>query len=102
LKDLLPPNILQPPIQILNLLNDIMDLSLIRRVQRAGLADGQVQLELDAAHVREGVEPAASARRRRRREADLVLAGPVSCEGEFPGCSPLLRYYAVVFVENFL
>lgn len=48
LENLLPANILQPRIEVLDLLNNIQDLPLIRTLDGAGLADGQVEVQLDA------------------------------------------------------
>lgn len=100
MKHLLPPNILQPPIQILDLLHDILDLALIRALQRAGLANGQVQGQLDPVARRQRGEPAPAGRR--GREAQLVVARVGGREGEAPGRGALLGDHAVVVVEDFL
>lgn len=59
LKHLLPPNILQTPIQILNPLDDILDLALIRTLNLGRLSDCQVECQSYAAEGCEAGEPAA-------------------------------------------
>lgn len=49
LKHLLPPNILQAPIQILDPLDDILDLALIRTLDLGGLSDCEIEGESYAA-----------------------------------------------------
>ena len=82
LKHLLPSDILQPPVQILNLLHDILNLALIRTLDSARLSNGQIQGQLDAAHRMQGGEPARGSRIGCWREADLVIArvGSAECE----------------------
>ena len=61
LKQLLPLNIHQPPIQILDLLHQIRDLAMVIRLDLRGRTDGQIQRQLDAAE-RLAAEPAGVAR----------------------------------------
>lgn len=82
LKDLLPSDILQPPIQVLHLLHNILDLTLIRTLDGTGLPNRQIQSELDSALGMKRRQPTRPTGRRRRREADLVVAGIRGAEGE--------------------
>jgi len=50
LENLLPSNILQPGVQIPNLLHDIFDLALIGALDLTGLSNSQVKTHLHAAH----------------------------------------------------
>ena len=54
LENLLPPDILQPAVQVLDLLRDIINLALVRALNLACLPDRHVQREFDSA-----VDPAA-------------------------------------------
>lgn len=49
LENLLPPNILQPVVQILGPRRQILQLALVGTFNRARLADGHVQRQLDPA-----------------------------------------------------
>jgi hypothetical protein len=62
LEHLLPSNIVQPRVQIHHFLHDILDLAFVSALESAGLADGQVEGQLDTAHVREYGEPGIIAR----------------------------------------
>jgi hypothetical protein len=46
LENLFPPNILEPPIQIPDLLHNILNFALIFALDRACLADGQIKRQL--------------------------------------------------------
>lgn len=83
LENLLPPDVLEPPIQISDLLHDILNFALILALDRACLADRQVQRQLRGAEGLPG-EPAGVGRGVRGREADLVVAGVGGGEGEAP------------------
>lgn len=100
LKDLLPANILQPGIEVLDLLHDIQDLPLIRTLDGAGLADGQVEVQLDASDRLPSAQPTAGPPGGRRGEADLVVAGVGGAEGEATCARAALGYDAVVVVEG--
>ena len=97
---LLPPNILQPHIQILDPLHDILNLALIRALDLAGVADRQIQRELDAAGRLAVGEVARAMRGVARGEADAVVAGVGGREGEAALGGALLRDDAVVVVEG--
>ena len=102
LEDLLPPNILQPAIQVPHLLHNILDLALIRTLDLARLADREVQLELDAACRLSVRQPAAVGRGARGCEAEPVLARVCGREGEAALGGAALRDDAVVVVEDLL
>jgi len=100
LKNLLPSNILQSRIKVLDLLHDILNLALIRTLNRARLPDREVEIQPDAAGRVAAVQPAARGGGRRRGEADLVVAGVGGAEGEAAGAGAALRNDAVVVVEG--
>ena len=102
LENLLPPNILQPAIQVPHLLHNIFDLALIRTLDLARLADREVQLELDAARRLSVRHPDAVGRGARRREAEPVLARVRGREGEAALGGAALRDDAMVVVEDLL
>jgi hypothetical protein len=102
LENLLPPNILQPAIQVPHLLHNILDLALIRTLDLACLADREVQLELDAARRLSVRQPAAVGRGARRREAEPVLARVCGREGEAALGGAALRDDAVVVIKDLL
>lgn len=68
----------------------------------AGVADGNVERELDAAHRDQRRQPARRLGGRRRREADPVVARVGRAEGEAPRGGALLGDHAVVVVEYLL
>lgn len=102
MKHLLPPDILQPAAQILDALDDVVNLALVGALDGAGLADGQVEGQLDAAGGVHGGEPVGAARGGRGHEADLVVARVGGREGEAARGGALLGDDAVVVVEDFL
>ena len=102
LENLLPPNILQPAIQVPHLLHNILDLALIRTLDLARLADREVQLELDATSRLFIRHPDVVGRGARGREAEPVLARVCGREGEAALGGAALRDDAVVVVEDLL
>lgn len=106
LEDLLPPNIRQPAIQLLDFGDNVVDFTLVFALDLARLANGHVDGELDAAARHAGVgEPSADTdgRGAGRREAYPVVAGIRGGEGEFRGFvrgGGLLVYNTVVIVEG--
>ena len=100
LEDLLPPNILQPAIQVSHFLHNILNLAFIRTLDLARLADREVQLEFDAARRLSIRQPAAVGRGACGREAEPVLARVSGREGEAALGGAALRDDAVVVVED--
>jgi len=100
LKHLLPPDILQPSIEVLDLLHQILHFTLIRALDGARLADRQVEVELDLPAGNTVAQPATSGPGVRRREADAVVAavGGGECEAAF--CGAALVDDAVVVVKG--
>jgi hypothetical protein len=101
LKQLLPLNIHQPPIQILHLLHQIRNLAMVIRLDLRGRADGQIERQLDAAE-RLAAEPAGVAGGVRGGEADAVVAGVGGGEGYLAAGLAAAGDDAVVVVEDFL
>ena len=102
LENLLPPNILQPAIQVPHLLHNILDLALIRTLDLARLADREVQLKLDATCRLSVRQPAAVGRGARGREAEPVLARVCGREGEAALGGAALRDDTVVVIKDLL
>ncbi len=109
LKDLFPPDVGQPPVQLLDLGHDAVDLGLVLALDLARLADGHVDGQLDPAHghAAGAGEPASQADRRvaRGREADSVQTGVGRTESKLGRAvrrRRLLRHHAVVVVKRLL
>lgn len=102
LKDLLPPNILQPRVQISYFLHDLADLIFVRAFDLRCFANGHVEFEFDAADLRAAEEEARSCWDVGWCETEAVLAGIGGGEGEFAGGLAALGDDAVVVVENFV
>lgn len=102
LEDLLAPDILQTRVEVLDPLGDVLELALVGALDLAGLADGEVEGELDAAVGVGGVQPALAAAVAAWREAEPVVARVGRREGEAPRGRAPLRDYSVVVVEDFL
>ncbi len=100
LVDLLAPNVRQAPVQVLDARDNVLDLALVGALNLARLANGHVERQAHAAN-RVALAQPAVAGRRRRREADLVLAGLLRREGEAALALAALRDDAVV-AEGFL
>jgi hypothetical protein len=100
LEDLLAPNVLQPRVQVLNLLDQRLDMCLICALDPASLADSHVQGELNGA-VDAAAQP-SSALHVLRGDANAVLAGVGGGEGEFALAGAALGDDAVVVVESLL
>lgn len=82
LENLFSADILQPGVQILDALGQVLHLALVGALDLRGLTNSQVQLQLDAAVGVVGAKPALAAAVGGRGEADLVLAGLGGAEGE--------------------
>jgi hypothetical protein len=98
---LLSPNILQSAIQVHHLLHNIINLGLVRALDLARLANCQIQKELDGAMNAAAIQPAAPLYIL-GREAEPVLAGVGSGEGETTLAGAPLGDDSVVAVEDFL
>jgi len=81
LENLLPLDIVQPGIQILHPLNQVVDPVLILAFNFTGLPDSQVKMESDALWV---AKPRASRRGVSGKEANAMLARVGCGEGEAP------------------
>ena len=102
MKHLFPTNILQPSIQILNLLHNILHLVLIFRLDLARLTDSHVQGDLDGAGRGTAQPAAADGGVGLGSDADLVQTGVGGGEGEAAGVAVALGDDAVVVVEGFV
>lgn len=92
-------DVLQPAVQVLDTLNDILHLVLIFGFNLAGLADGDVDSKLDST---QGVAQPAGGGVRLGGEANPVLTGVGSREVEATGVAVTLGNNAVVIVEGLL
>lgn len=97
---LLPLDILQPRVQVLDSLDNIGNLILILALDLARLSDGQVKMELDISGIAR--EPAMIVAGMRCPKAETVLTGVAGSEGETAGRRTLLVHDSVVIVKNFL
>jgi len=100
LKHLLPPNILQPAVQILDLLHQILHFTLVRAFDGARLADGKVEVELDLPARNAVAQPSPARPGVCRREADTVVPAVRGGECEAALCGAALVDDAVVVVEG--
>jgi len=100
LEDLLPPHVLQPAVQVPDLLRQIIELGLVRALD-LGLADGQVQREFHA-RVDATAEPCAALLDILGHDAKPMLAAVGSAEGELASAGTALGDDAVVVVEGLL
>lgn len=98
---LLPPDILQPAVQILDLLRNLTQFPLVRTLNRARLPNRQIQRQFHLSVPLPLAQP-ASRRGASRREADAVLAGVGGAEGEFARVGAFGVDDAVVVVEDFV
>lgn len=98
LENLLSPDIMQPPIEILDLLHNILHLPLIFRFDLARLTNGDIQRDPDCS--RASRQPAPRRTAAVRRQTDLVLARIGSRESEPAGVRVALGDDAVVIVEG--
>ncbi len=101
MENLLPPDILQSTIQILDPLHNILNLALVRTLNLACLSNSQIKRKSDTAQRSERRKPAARVRRG-GREADLVVSRIGGAEGEAASMGALLVDDAVVVVEYLL
>lgn len=99
LVNLLATNILEPAVQVLDTLDDILHLVLVLGFDLAGLSNGNVNSEL---HSTGGVAQPGRGGVRLGREADSVLTSVGSREVEATGVAVTLGYNAVVVVEGLL
>jgi hypothetical protein len=102
LEDLLALDVLQAGVEVAHLLDHVLDLVLVRALDLGGVADGHVELELDAADLRAVEEEAGRGGHVGRREAEAVVAGVGGCEDEFAAGGGALGDDAVVVVEGFV
>jgi hypothetical protein len=102
LEDLLALDVLQAGVQVAHLLDHVLDLVLVRALDLGGVADGHVELELDAADLRAVEEEARGGGNVGGREAEAVVAGVGGCEDEFAARGGALGDDAVVVVEGFV
>lgn len=102
LEDLLSSDVVEAGVEVLDTCCDVLDLSLVAALDLVGLADDEVEGQLDAAVGFRGREPAGAARVGRRREAQLVVSGVGGGEGEAARGSAALGDDTVVVVEDFL
>ena len=102
LEDLLALDILQARVQVAHLLHHILDLVLVRALDFRGVADGHVELELDAAGRAAVEEEAGGCGHVGRGEAEAVVAGVGGGEDEFAAALGALGDDAVVVVEGFV
>lgn len=109
LEDLLPSDIGNAPVQLPDLIDNTVNLGLVLALDLAGLANGHVDGQLDAAQgsaARAG-EPASHAdgRGTRRRETQPVQAAVGGAEGEFRRGvrrRRRLRHHPVVIVKGLI
>ena len=104
LENLLPLDILQPPIQIPHLLHNIVQFPLIRALNITRLSNRQIQRKLNRAALstRHSTAQPAAGGGARRRETDAVVAGVSGGEGEAAFGGAALGDDAVVGVEGFV
>jgi hypothetical protein len=102
LKNLLSPYVRETGVEVLDARSEVLKLVLVAALDLVGLANDEVQGQLDAAVVLLGREPGGAAGARGRGEADLVVAGFGCREGEAAGGGAALGHDAVVVVEDFL
>jgi len=102
LEDLLALHVLQARVQVSHLLDHVLDLVLVRALDLRSVADGHVELELDAAGLRAVEEEAGGRGHVGGREAEAVVAGVGGGEDEFAAGLGALGDDAVVVVEGFV
>lgn len=102
LKDLLPPHVLQPRIQILHLLHHFTHLVLVRALNLARLANNHIKLESDATDLVAAEKESGGGGDVGRCEAQAVVAGVSGGESEFAAAGAPLVDDAVVVVEDFV
>lgn len=103
LEDLLPSNVLQASIQVLDLGNNILNLSLIGALNIACLANSHVERDFDTANLMATKEPPNTGGSAAcGRKTNLVCAGISGGKSEAALVVAFLRYYAVVVVEDFV
>lgn len=102
LKHLLPPDVIQPRVQVLDPGGQVGNLGLVAAVDGRGLADGHVEGEADATVGLGHAQPGGAAAGGGGGEADFVVAGFGGGEGEFARGAAALGDDAVVVVEDFL
>lgn len=99
LENLLSPDIVQSPVEILDLLHDILHLALVFRFDLACLTNGDIQREADRVRP---VQPAPRRSAAVRRQTDLVLPRVGSREREPATMRVALGDDAVVVVEGLI
>lgn len=102
LEDLLPPDVVQARVEVFDPLGQVVHLALVAALDLARLANGEVEVEPDAAIGIVRRQPALAAAAAGRGEADLVVARLGGVEGEAAVRIAPLRDHSVVIVEEFL
>lgn len=97
LENLLSPDVVQPSIEVLDLLHNILHLALVFRFDLAGLTNGDIQREADCIV---SVPPAPRRGAAIWCQTDLVLARVGSREGESAGIRVALGDDTVVVVKG--
>lgn len=100
LENLLASNVLQPRVQVLDLLGQCLDVRLVCALDPARLSDSHIQRELDGA-VNATAQP-ASALHVLGSDANAVLTRVSGAEGEFAFARTALGDDAVIVVECLL
>ena len=99
---MLPPDVGKAIVQILDSGGYILELVLVGTLYLAGLANGKVESQANAAIDGAGRKPIAAARIARGRKTDPVITRLGGAEGEASRGASLLGHYAVVVVKEFL
>lgn len=102
LEHLLSLDIVESRVEVLDPAGNILNLVFVGALELAGLADGEVEVETDAAVRVVNAEPAAAAGGGAGGEAELVVAGIGGSEDEAARLRSTLGHDAVVVVEDFL
>lgn len=102
LEDLFSADVGKAVVKVLDTGGDILELALVRALNLAALADGEVQRQTNATVVGVLREPAGAARGGGWGEAEHVVTGIGSREGEAARRRAALGDDAVVVVEGFL
>lgn len=102
LEHLFSPDVVKTCVEILDAASNVFELVLVGTLELAGLADGEVEVQADAAVGVVDAEPSVAAGGGAGGEAELVLARVGGGEGEAAGFGTALGDDAVVVVEDFL
>lgn len=100
MENLFSPDVLQPRIQILDLLHNIINLALVRALNLARLANNHIQLKLDSSMHSTSPKPTSARGYILRCEAEPVLARVGGRECEAALARSTLGYDSVVVVKG--